>query len=392
METCGKVLIKDKLGETALNIFKNNNYEITYDIEDCDIICIRSKTKITKEIIDKAKNLKVIGCFCIGTNNVDLDYALEKGIPVFNCPSGNTRSVAEYTIAQIINLSRQLREFDINMSRNIWNKYSTNCFEIKNKTLGIIGLGNIGKQVSVIAESLGMNVLYYDIKDIVPIGNAKKCEDLNSLFKYSNFITIHVPLLESTKNLVNKDLLNQMTSEGQHFIINASRGGVLNHNDLYEALVSNKLDGAVVDVFPNEPLKSFDKWPLENSIENKIIKLKNVIFTPHIAGSTEESQSNIGIDVATKIVNYLKTGRTISSVNFPELVGNENSIINIHKNIPGSLSKINNILSKHNIITQELKTKNKIGCCIFKIEDQNICKNLIDELNKLDITIFNRIL
>ena len=183
-----------------------------------------------------------------------------------------------------------------------------------------------------------------------------------------------------------------MTAEGPHFIINASRGGVINHEDLYESLLTHKLNGVALDVFPNEPLKSFDKWPLENSIENKILKLQNVIFTPHIAGSTEESQSNIGTEVATKIVNYLKTGRTISSVNFPELVGNKNSIINVHKNLPGSLSKINNILSKHNIISQQLKTKNKIGYCIFTLENQDISTNLVDELNKLDITIFNRIL
>jgi len=387
-----KILIKDTLNKTALNIFLKNNYEVTYNIEECDIICVRSKTKITKEMIDEAKNLKVIGCFCIGTNNVDLNYCLEKGIPVFNCPGGNTRSVTEYIIGQIINLSRQLVDFNLNTYKNIWNKYSTNCFEIKNKTLGIIGWGNIGSQVSVIAESLGMNVLYYDVKDVVPIGNAKKCEDLNNLFKSSNFITIHVPLLPSTKNLINKDLLNQMTAEGPHFIINASRGGIINHEDLYEALLTHKLNGAALDVFPNEPLKSFDKWPLEDSIENKILKLQNVLFTPHIAGSTEESQSNIGTEVATKIVNYLKTGRTISSVNFPELVGNKNSIINVHKNIPGSLSKINNILSKHNILSQQLKTKNKIGYCIFKLENQDISTNLVDELNKLDITIFNRIL
>ena len=387
-----KILLTAEIDKTAINIFKENNIKITDNLEKCDVICARSKSKITKCMIKRAKNLKAIACFCIGTNNVDLDYAQEVGIPVFNSPAANTRSVTEYIIGQIINLSRHLCDFNINTHNNIWHKYSNNCFEIKNKTLGIIGWGNIGTQVSVIAESLGMNVLFYDVRNVVPIGNALQCQDLQTLFKYSNFITVHVPLLPSTKNLINKELFELMTCDGPHYIINASRGGVVNHEDLYDALNNNKLDGAALDVYHTEPLVSYERWPEKDSIDDKLLKLKNVIFTPHIAGSTVESQGNIGIDVATKIVNFLKTGRTISSVNFPELIGIKNSIINVHKNVPGSLSKINNILSKHNIVSQQVKTTNKIGYCIIELENKDDVEELINELNKLDINVFTRIL
>ena len=307
-----KVLLLENIHENGFNMFQNDGFhvtllkdalneeELTKAIENVHILGIRSKTNVTKKVIDNANKLLSIGCFCIGTNQVDTVECEKKGIPVFNAPYSNTRSVAELIIAEIIFLARKISDSSKDAHEGKWTKIADGCFEVRGKTLGIVGYGHIGSQVSVLAESLGMKVYFYDILTKLPLGNATSCTSYEELLKISDFVTFHVPETPETKNLVTKKEL--YTLKKGSYLINASRGKVVDIDALVEALKSGHLAGAAVDVFPVEPKSN--KEPFYSPLQ----KLPNVILTPHIGGSTEEAQKNIGLEVATKLIKYINNG------------------------------------------------------------------------------------
>jgi D-3-phosphoglycerate dehydrogenase / 2-oxoglutarate reductase len=324
-----------------------------------DVIGLRSKTEITRKVLTQATRLSALGCFCIGTNQVQLEAALEFGIPVFNAPHSNTRSVAELVIAELVLLSRQICDRSQQAHLGAWQKSAEGSREVRGKTLGIIGYGHIGSQVSVMAESLGLRVLFFDVIKKLPLGNAKSCSQLNELLENSDFVTLHVPETAATKNMMGREQLKKMKKGS--FLLNLSRGTVMDIDALAEALKSSHLAGAAVDVFPEEPSSNKDKFksPLQG--------LSNVILTPHIGGSTEEAQYAIGLEVAASLTRFLKAGSTSGSVNFPsvDLPTNEGTarILNLHRNEPGVLSEINGVVSKFgaNIIAQQLATNSQVG-------------------------------
>ena len=308
------------------------------------MIGIRSKTKLTSRVLAEAKNLIVIGCFCIGTNQVDLQYAANHGIAVFNSPFSNSRSVAELVIGEIIVLARQLGDRSNEMHNGTWNKVSAKCWEIRGKTLGIIGYGHIGSQLSVLAESMGMQVIYYDVVNLMAMGTSRQQPTLESLLKQADFVTCHVPELPETTNMIGKQQLAQM-KEGS-YLLNASRGHVVDLPALIDAMRSGKIAGAALDVYPNEPGGNGDYFNKDlNNWAEDLRTLKNLILTPHIGGSTEEAQSAIGIEVAEALVRYVNQGNTVGAVNMPEVTlrsltidePNHARVIYIHKNIPGVL-------------------------------------------------------
>ena len=280
-------------------------------IKDAHFIGLRSRTHLTKEVLEKAPKLVAIGCFCIGTNQVDLAAAKQRGIPVFNAPFSNTRSVAELVLGEIILLMRQVAKANMEVHRGVWNKSASGANEVRNKKLGIIGYGHIGSQLSVIAESLGMNVYFYDIENKLPLGNAQQVASLEELLSSCDVISLHVPENDSTKNLMNKERIGQL-KEGA-VLINAARGTVVDIDALAARLADGSLRGAAIDVFPEEPASINDPF------ESPLRQFDNVILTPHIGGSTAEAQANIGTEVANKFVKYSDNGSTLSAVNFPEV-------------------------------------------------------------------------
>ena len=366
-----------------------NEKELIEKIKKVSIIGIRSKTILNKKILSNAKRLLVIGAFCIGTNQIDLDFTKKKGIIVFNAPYSNTRSVVEIVIGQIILLIRNIVEKNNQMHKGIWKKNSDNSYEIRNKVLGIIGYGNIGSQLSTIAESIGMKVIYYDKKEKLSLGNAKKYKSLNQLIKASNILSIHVDGKKENTNLIGKNEFNIM-NKGT-ILINYSRGNVVNISELKKNILSGKIFGAAIDVFPKEPESNNQKFT------SKLIGLPNTILTPHIGGSTKEAQKNIGTFVPNKIIDFINTGASSNSVNFPSLVlpelQNAHRFIHIHKNIPNVMLKINKILSEFevNILGQYLKTNDKIGYVITDI-NKKYNKNVIKRLKDIKGTIKLRVL
>ena len=342
--------------------------EILPILKNISFLGIRSRTQITKEILSQS-DLMALGAFCIGVNQIDLKAAQKRGIPVFNAPHSNTRSVTELVISLIISLSRQWAYLSSLNHQGTWKKTAKGSFEIREKTLGIIGYGHIGCQVSVLAEALGMKVFYYDIAKILPMGNAQPLASLNELLNISDFVTLHVPETPETKNLINKKSLKEMKKGS--YLINTSRGSVVNIPDLASALESQHIAGVALDVFPEEPKNKEDSFSFV--LQNK----PNVILTPHIGGSTEEAQQSIGQEVSISFINYLFLGSTEGAVNFPQLsppVIPENShrITNIHSNQPGILGKINSIASQLevNIKAQYLSTKDDIGYLIMDVEKE----------------------
>lgn len=335
-----------------------------------DVLGIRSKSELTQNILQKNSHLLAIGAFCIGTNQIDLESAKNSGVPVFNAPHSNTRSVAELVIAEMISLSRQLGDRNMFAHRGDWQKSAEGSKEVRGKTLGIIGYGHIGSQVSILAEALGMKVLFYDVLKKLPLGNASAKNKLNELLAESDFVTLHVPETSSTQNMISAKELKQMKRGS--FLINASRGTVVAIEDLVQALKENHLAGCAIDVFPTEPASNKEKFvsPLQN--------LKNVILTPHIGGSTEEAQYSIGLEVAESFRKFLQTGTTAWAVNFPnvDLVKKENvvRIMNIHRNEPGVLGEINGHISKAgaNIQAQYLSTEAQIGYLVVDLEMQKV--------------------
>ncbi len=367
-----------------------NTEELIKELKGISILGSRSQTQITNEILTNS-DLLCIGAFCIGVNQIDLKTACEKAIAVFNAPYSNTRSVAELVIGFIISLSRN--RFDSSQTeihKGYWRKSAKESFEVRGKTLGIIGYGHIGSQVSVLAESLGMKILYYDTVTKLPIGNAKPTHDKKTLLKESDFITLHVPETPETINLIGKKEL-QIIKKGAR-LINTSRGTVVNIPDLKESLDSNHLSGVALDVFPKEPKnnKELFKSPLQNT--------KKVILTPHIGGSTEEAQESIAKEVSDNLKNFIFSGSTENSVNFPKLYTppipeNSQRISNIHRNQPGVLSQINSLVSQSgaNIKNQYLSTNEIIGYLVMDVEKKNV-QDLCKRMSQLDTSIKTRIL
>ena len=358
-------------------------------IKDAHFIGLRSRTHLTKEVLEKAPKLVAIGCFCIGTNQVDLAAAKQRGIPVFNAPFSNTRSVAELVLGEIILLMRQVAKANMEVHRGVWNKSASGANEVRNKKLGIIGYGHIGSQLSVIAESLGMNVYFYDIENKLPLGNAQQVASLEELLSSCDVISLHVPENDSTKNLMNKERIGQL-KEGA-VLINAARGTVVDIDALAARLADGSLRGAAIDVFPEEPASINDPF------ESPLRQFDNVILTPHIGGSTAEAQANIGTEVANKFVKYSDNGSTLSAVNFPEVSlpvhTKAKRLLHIHENRPGILNKINQVFVdlNVNIASQFLQTDPKIGYVVIDVELDN-AHAALEQLKAIDGTIKARVL
>ncbi len=395
-----KILLLENISESAIAELQQSGYaeikqikgalsetDLIKEIRGVHILGIRSKTRVTKSVLERADKLLAIGAFCIGINQVDLKSATEKGIAVFNAPYSNTRSVAELVIGLCVMLIRKIADKNAAAHKGVWLKEAKGSFELRGKTLGIVGYGNIGSQVSVMAESLGMNVVYYDVLTKLPHGNAKQIRDLNELLKQSDIVTLHVPSDATTRNMINEKTLAAMR-KGSIFL-NYSRGDVVDLNALEKFVKSGAISGAAIDVFPEEPEKNGDKFV--TILQN----LPNVILTPHIGGSTEEAQANIGLDVTSKLINYLELGtssgsHTVPPVNLPPQAGTHR-ILHIHENIPGVLSEINSRLSERgiNIVGQYLKTNEEIGYVILDI-DKGLSKNAFEIMKQVKGTIKTR--
>ncbi len=376
-----KVLLLENISDAAVRELETGGYtqieriggalseaQLIEAVKGIHLIGIRSKTHITRAVIDAADKLLAIGAFCIGVNQIDLKAATEKGVAVFNAPYSNTRSVAELIIGLCVMLIRKIADKNAAAHRGEWLKEAKGSFELRGKTLGIIGYGNIGSQVSNMAEAMGMHVIYYDVATKLPHGNAKQVRDLKELLKRSNIVTLHVPSDATTRNMIDADAIKAMR-KGSIFI-NHSRGDVADLNAVSRALKSGKLSGAAVDVFPEEPEKNGDEF--KSVLQN----LPNVILTPHIGGSTEEAQASIGLDVTSKLIKYLDFGtsegsHTVPPVSLPPQAGTHR-ILHIHRNIPGVLGEINSRLSDRgiNITGQYLKTNDEIGYVILDVESK----------------------
>ena len=376
-----RILFLENISDAAVKNFRSQGYvkvekitkalteeELIKEIKDVHILGIRSKTQITKNILDAAKKLQAIGCFCIGVNQVDLKAATKNGVVVFNAPYSNTRSVAELVIGLSIMLIRRIPDKNKSAHEGIWMKEAKNSYELRGKTLGIIGYGNIGSQVSVLAEAMGMKVIFYDVETKLPLGNAEDAKSLKELLNRSDVVTLHVPETSQTKNFITKTNLKYFKKGA--ILINYARGEVVDLVALRKAIVDEHIGGAAIDVFPWEPEKNGDHFetPLQN--------LPNVILTPHIGGSTEEAQQNIGQDVSVKLFNYLEKGITFGSHTVPALAlppqEGSHRILHIHNNVPGVLSEINTQLSKNdiNILAQYLKTNEEIGYVVLDVDKQ----------------------
>lgn len=396
-----KILLAENIHPVAHEMLKSEGFsvegvkhalteaELISRAKDVHVLGIRSKTRVTKAYLDSTTRLLSIGCFCIGTNQVDLSAARLKGTSVFNAPFSNTRSVAEFVLAEIVMLSRKISDRSQSLHLGKWDKTATGCFEVRGKTLGIVGYGHIGSQVGILAESFGMKVIYYDIVTKMPLGNCRQVPKLEELLSQSDFVTLHVPETQQTKNMISAPQLAKMKKVS--YLINASRGSVVDLESLKTALEKQSLSGAAIDVFPEEP-ESNDQ-PFLSSLQ----KMPNVILTPHIAGSTEEAQEKIGIEAATAITRFINNGSTSGAVNFPQvdLPVHEEShrILNVHKNVPGVLKDINGIISDigANIESQFLATDPEIGYLIVDL-DKKLSDKVKDQISKLPTSIRTRIL
>lgn len=409
-----KILLLENVNATAINIFQNQGYQVEFyksslpeeelieKIKDVHAIGIRSKTKLTKKILEHARNLVVIGCFCIGTNQVDLEAAANKGVAVFNSPFSNSRSVAELVIAEIITLARQLGDRSIELHTGTWNKVSAKCWEIRGKTLGIIGYGHIGSQLSVLAEAMGMNVIYHDVQMIMALGNSKQVDTLNELLSKADFVTCHVPETAETKNLLSAPQFAAM-KDGS-YVINALRGTVVDIPALVQAMKAGKIAGAALDVYPHEPAKNGENLFNNelNSWSSELCSLRNVILSPHIGGSTEEAQSAIGIEVGTALTKYINEGSSTGAVNFPEVslrgldLDQQNTVrvLYIHQNVPGVLKTVNDILSNHNIEKQYSDSRGDVAYLMADIADVDLAdiKSLYEQLENTPYKIATRLL
>lgn len=396
------ILFLENISDAAVKNFKDAGYasvrklggaltedELVREVKDVHLLGIRSKTQITPRVLEAAKKLQAIGCFCIGVNQVNLQSATEHGVVVFNAPYSNTRSVAELVIGLSIMLIRRIPDKNVAAHKGVWMKEAKGSYELRGKTLGIIGYGNIGSQVSVLAEALGMHVIFYDAVTKLPLGNAVGKKTLKEVVSQADIITLHVPDNAATKNMINKNVLKNFKKGS--ILINYARGEVVDLEALAKCLNDGQIAGAAIDVFPWEPEKNGDKF------ETPLQGLPNVILTPHIGGSTEEAQSNIGEDVSNKLFQFLEMGltngsHTVPAINLPPQE-NTHRILHIHRNVPGVLSEINTQLSKHNIniLAQYLKTNDEIGYVVLDV-DRKISNTAFQLLKEVKETIKVRLL
>jgi D-3-phosphoglycerate dehydrogenase len=395
-----KILLLENIHPSAIKLLRDSGYtdiesisgslsekELSDKISKVHVVGIRSKTQLTDTVLKNAERLIAVGAFCIGTNQIKMDEARKQGIAVFNSPFSNTRSVAELVIGLGIMLMRRVFEKSEGAHHGLWLKESKDCYEVRGKTLGIIGYGHIGSQVSVLAEALGMKVLFYDITSKLVLGNAQASRSIDDLLKKSDIITLHVPGTPDTRDLINAARLKKMKPGA--VLVNLSRGDVMDVWAVKDALEKKHLGGLAVDVFPEEPKSNKDLFasPLQG--------LPNVILTPHIGGSTVEAQEAIGLDVAEKIIAFIESGSSSGSLTVPEIslpvLHNAHRILHVHRNVPGVLSQINGVLSKMkvNILGQYLKTNEEIGYVVLDI-DKKSSTRVMAELKKVKHTIRTR--
>lgn len=395
-----KILLLENISDAAAAELEQSGYaeiervkgalserDLIEAVKGVHILGIRSKTQISEKILENADKLLAIGCFCIGTNQVDLNAATRKGVAVFNAPYSNTRSVAELVLGLCVMLIRKISDKNAAAHRGVWQKDAKGSYELRGKTLGIIGYGNIGSQVSVLAEAFGLNVIYYDVITKLPLGNAKQIRDLDELLAGSDIVTLHVPADDSTRRMINDATLSAMKQGA--ILLNYARGEVVDLDALRSFIENGKLSGAAIDVFPEEPEKNGDEFV--SVLQN----LPNVILTPHIGGSTEEAQANIGLDVTAKLVKYLELGTSEGSHTVPPVSllpqDKTHRILHIHENIPGVLSEINSRLSASgiNILGQFLKTNEEIGYVILDV-DTELSGEALEILKQVKGTIKTR--
>ncbi|WP_243049630.1 phosphoglycerate dehydrogenase [Dyella sp. RRB7] len=399
-----KVLLLEGVSRSAVESFRRAGYsqiefhekalpedELKARIADAHIVGIRSRTHLTDEVLQQAKRLIAVGCFCIGTNQVDLGAARRLGVPVFNAPYSNTRSVAELVIAEAIMLLRGIPQKNALCHRGGWTKSAAGSFEARDKVLGIVGYGHIGTQIGVLAESLGMRVIFHDIESKLSLGNARAADSLDDLLERADVVTLHVPETTATRLMIGAAELARMRQGS--LLINASRGTVVDIDALAASLRSGHLAGAAVDVFPVEPKGNDDAFV------SPLVGMDNVILTPHIGGSTLEAQDNIGIEVASKLVRYSDNGSTLSAVNFPEVSLPEHPhsrrLLHIHRNVPGVLSRINELFSAGNINidAQFLQTDSEVGYVVIDVSaDEKQSAALRDKLSTIPGTLRSRVL
>ena len=397
-----KVLLLENIHPSAERVFRDAGYtnietiktaltgdDLVAKLEGVHFLGIRSRTTLTDNIFKAADKLVAVGCFCIGTNQVDLISATEHAVAVFNAPYSNTRSVAELVLAEAILLLRGIPEKNAKAHRGEWVKTANDSFEIRGKTLGIVGYGSIGSQLSILAESLGMRVIFYDAVSKLPLGNASQIPSLEGLLRQADIVTLHVPDLPSTRNLLDEERIQQMKPSG--ILINASRGTVVDIDALAIALKQKHLLGSAIDVFPIEPKSNRDEF------KSPLRGLDNAILTPHIGGSTQEAQENIGVEVAEKLVRYSDNGSTLTSVNFPEVAlpphPNHHRLLHVHENRPGVLSAINAIFAENqiNIGSQFLQTSDTVGYVVIDV-DRDYSEVALEKLSKIAGTVRCRVL
>lgn len=399
-----RVLLLEGVSQNAVKLFEQAGYsqieyhpkslpedELKARVAQAHIVGIRSRSQLTAEVLNDARRLLAVGCFCIGTNQVDLDAARQLGVPVFNAPYSNTRSVAELVLAEAVMLLRGIPQKNAQCHRGGWSKSASGSYEARGKTLGVIGYGHIGTQIGVLAESLGMAVIFRDIEPKLSLGNARAADSLDDLLQRADVVTLHVPETPQTKNMFRAEQMAQMRQGA--VLINASRGSVVDIDALAAAITSGHLGGAAVDVFPSEPKANDDPFV------SPLIGLDNVILTPHIGGSTLEAQDNIGIEVAAKLVRYSDNGSTLSAVNFPEVSLPEHPqsrrLLHIHRNVPGVLSRINELFSAGNINinAQFLQTDPQVGYVVIDVTaDEAQATALKDKLAAIEGTLRTRVL
>jgi D-3-phosphoglycerate dehydrogenase len=363
--------------------------ELLKRVPGVHVLGIRSKTRVSKRVLEAAESLLAIGCFCIGTDQVDLPAAGLQGVPVFNAPFSNTRSVAELTLAEMVMLARRAVHKSQLLHRGVWEKSAEGCVEVRNKSVGIVGYGHIGPQVGLVAESFGMKVYYYDILGKLPFGNATAVTSLDELLKVSDFVSLHVPETPETRDMIGRREIGLMRQGA--FLLNLSRGRVVDLQAVRSALMSGHLGGAAIDVFPAEPASNDEPFSCP------LLGLDNVILTPHIGGSTIEAQKNIGLEVANTLLKFVEVGSTTGSVNFPQvelpLVRDSHRILNIHRNVPGVLSSINTIIADMggNIQAQYLNTMGEVGYLIVDV-DQKVSQAVKAKIDELPTSIKTRLL
>ncbi len=397
-----KILLLEGLHQSTLDTLHANGYEnIEYlktslpedelieKIKDVHFIGIRSRTQLTENVVAAASKLVAVGCFCIGTNQVDLVATQKRGIPVFNAPFSNTRSVAELVLGQLILLLRGIPEKNAKAHKGIWDKSAAGSFEARGKTLGIIGYGHIGTQLSILAEHLGMRVQFFDVESKLVLGNSTQVKTLDELLSTSDVVSLHVPETAGTKDMIGAEQIAKMKDGA--ILINAARGTVIDIDALTDAMRSKKLSGAAIDVFPIEPKSNDDLF------ESPLTEFDNVILTPHVGGSTQEAQQNIGIEVAGKLAKYSDNGSTLSAVNFPEAslpeLAGRSRLLHIHKNAPGVLTQINQAFAEKgiNIAAQYLQTNAEIGYVVIDVETDR-SDEALSQLQQIKGTIKTRIL